>query len=60
MISMPYEFTEHLEQMMIIKESLLSLQQRLVNPESIQLVKEALEAIVKLESLPNPYTHSQS
>lgn len=52
--------TEYLEQMMIIKESLLDLEQRLVNPESKQLVKDALEAIIKLESLPNPYTHLQS
>lgn len=52
--------TEYIEQMMIIKENLLELEQRLVNPESRCLVKEALEAIIKLESLPIPYTHSQN
>lgn len=52
--------TEYIEQMMIIKESLLELEQRLVNPESKELVKEALEAVTKLESLPIPYTQSQS
>lgn len=52
--------TEYLEQIMIIKESLLELEQRLVNPESKQLVKDALEAIIKLESYSIPYTQLQS